>query len=114
VEHRRRVPPRLFDLLSPRKTCGQRWGWTADKTLAIGQELYDGEGKKVITYPRGRGPPSQREPDRRPAGHRRRHDPARGFAHLEINRPVIRRGKFGHFCDKALDGAPAVRTDLTQ
>jgi hypothetical protein len=24
------------------KTCGQRWGWTADKTLSVTQELYDG------------------------------------------------------------------------
>ena len=52
VEHRRQAPPRLFDLPSLQKTCGQRWGWTADKTLAIAQELYDGEGKKLITYPR--------------------------------------------------------------
>jgi DNA topoisomerase-3 len=28
----------------------------------------------------------------------------RGFAHLQIDRPVIRRGKSGHFCDKALEG----------
>ncbi len=28
----------------------------------------------------------------------------RGFAHLEIAPPVIRRGKSGHFCDKALEG----------
>ena len=28
----------------------------------------------------------------------------RGFAHLEIDRPVIRRGRSGHFCDKALEG----------
>src|SRR5262245_30828640 len=28
----------------------------------------------------------------------------RGFAHLQIDRSVIRRGKSGHFCDKALDG----------
>ena len=27
----------------------------------------------------------------------------RGFAHLQIDRPVIRRGKSGHFCDKALE-----------
>ena len=42
----------LFDLPSLQKTCGQRWGWTADKTLSIAQELYDGDGKKLITYPR--------------------------------------------------------------
>ena len=57
VEHRRQAPPRLFDLPSLQKACGQRWGWTADKTLAIAQELYDGEGKKLITYPRAEGPP---------------------------------------------------------
>jgi DNA topoisomerase III len=28
----------------------------------------------------------------------------RGFAHLQIDRPMIRRGKSGHFCDKALEG----------
>ena len=52
VEHCRQGPPKLFDLPSLQKTCGQRWGWTADKTLAIAQELYDGDGKKLITYPR--------------------------------------------------------------
>ena len=76
VEHRRQAPPRLFDLPSLQKTCGQRWGWTADKTLAIAQELYDGEGKKLITYPRAEARHLSREPDRRRAGHRRRHDPA--------------------------------------
>jgi DNA topoisomerase-3 len=34
------------------KTCGQRWGWNADKTLSVAQELSDGDGKKLITYPR--------------------------------------------------------------
>jgi len=104
VEHRRQAPPRLFDLPSLQKTCGQRWGWTADKTLAIAQELYDGEGKKLITYPRAE------------ARHLTENQIAdvptivaamtrlRGFAHLKIDRPVIRRGKSGHFCDKALDG----------
>jgi DNA topoisomerase IA len=28
VEHRRQGPPRLFDLPSLQKACGQRWGWT--------------------------------------------------------------------------------------
>jgi DNA topoisomerase III len=104
VEHRRQAPPRLFDLPSLQKTCGQRWGWTADKTLAIAQELYDGEGKKLITYPRAEA--------RHLAENQTADVPAivaamtrlRGFAHLEIDRPVIRRGKSGHFCDKALEG----------
>jgi DNA topoisomerase-3 len=52
VEHRRQGSPRLFDLPALQKTCGQRWGWNADKTLSVAQELYDGDGKKLITYPR--------------------------------------------------------------
>ena len=104
VEHRRQAPPRLFDLPSLQKTCGQRWGWTADKTLSVAQELYDGEGKKLITYPRAEA--------RHLAENQISDVPAivaamtrlRGFAHLQIDRPVIRRGKSGHFCDKALEG----------
>ena len=104
VEHRRQAPPRLFDLPSLQKTCGQRWGWTADKTLSIAQELYDGEGKKLITYPRAEA--------RHLAENQIGDVPAivaamtrlRGFAHMQIDRPVIRRGKSGYFCDKALEG----------
>ncbi|MEE9475434.1 MAG: DNA topoisomerase, partial [Roseateles sp.] len=104
VEHRRRGPPRLFDLPSLQKTCGMRWSWTADKTLSIAQELYDGDGKKLITYPRAEA--------RYLAENQTADVPAtvaamtrlRGFAHLQIDRPVIRRGKSGHFCDKALEG----------
>ncbi|MEK4032384.1 DNA topoisomerase [Methylocystis sp. IM3] len=104
VEEKRQAPPRLFDLPSLQKTCGQRWGWTADKTLAIAQELYDGDGKKLITYPRS---------EARYLSENQIHDAVatvaaltrlRGFAHLEIAAPVIRRGKSGHFCDKALEG----------
>ena len=104
VEHRRQAPPRLFDLPSLQKTCGQRWGWTADKTLSIAQELYDGSGKQLITYPRAEA--------RHLAENQIADVPAivaamirlRGFSHLEIDPPVIRRGKSGHFCDKALEG----------
>ena len=104
VEHRKQAPPRLYDLPALQKTCSQRWGWTADKTLAIAQELYDGDGKKVITYPRAE------------ARHLAENQIAdvgpivaamlrlRGFAHLAIDPPVIRRGKSGHFSDKALEG----------
>ena len=104
VEHRRQGPPRLFDLPSLQKTCGQRWGWTADRTLAVAQELYDGEGKKLITYPRAEA--------RHLAENQITDVPTivaaltrlRGFAHLQIDPPVIRRGKSGHFSDKALEG----------
>lgn len=104
VEHRRQAPPRLYDLPALQKTCGQRWGWTADKTLEIAQALYDGDGKKLITYPRAE------------ARHLAENQIAdvgtivaamtrlRGFAHLDIDPPVIRKGKPGHFCDAALEG----------
>ena len=104
VEHRRQGPPRLYDLPSLQKACGQRWGWGADKSLAVAQELYDGEGKKLITYPRAEA--------RHLTENQITDVPVivsamlrlRGFAQLVIAPPVIRRGKTGHFCDKALDG----------
>ena len=104
VKHRRQSPPRLFDLPALQKTCGQRWGWNADKTLSVAQELYDGDGKKLITYPRA---------EARYLSENQIGDVPtivgallglRGFAHLEIGKPVIRRGKSGHFNDKALEG----------
>lgn len=104
VENRRQAPPRLYDLPALQKTCGQRWGWTADKTLEIAQALYDGEGKKLITYPRA---------EARHLSENQIADVApiiaaltrlRGFAHLQIDPPVIRKGKAGHFCDAALEG----------
>ena len=104
VEHRRQGPPGLFDLPALQKTCGQRWGWNADKTLAVAQELYDGGGKKLITYPRAEARYlSESQVDDVPAilGPLLR---LRGFAHLEIDKPVIRRGKSGQFHDKGLEG----------
>lgn len=104
VEHRHQGPPRLFDLPALQKTCGQRWGWNADKTLSVAQELYDGDSKKLITYPRaearylsenqiGDGPTIVGALVR-----------LRGFAHIEVGVPVIRRGKSGHFYDHGLKG----------
>lgn len=104
VRDRRQGPPRLFDLPALQKTCGQRWGWNADKTLSVAQELYDGDGKKLITYPRAEA--------RYLTENQIGDVPTivasllglRGFAHLEIGKPVIRRGKSGHFNDKGLEG----------
>ena len=104
VEEKRQAPPKLYDLPSLQKTCGQRWGWTADRTLSVAQELYDGDGKKLITYPRAEARYlSENQIADVPAivGALTR---LRGFAHLDIARPVIRKGKSGHFCDKALEG----------
>src|SRR5215213_3670988 len=104
VEHRHQGPPRVFDLPALQKTCGQRWGWNADKTLAVAQELYDGDGKKLITYPRAEARYlSENQIGDVPTiiGALVR---LRGFAHIEVGTPVIRRGKSGHFYNKGLEG----------
>ena len=70
----------------------------------MAQALYDGDGKKLITYPRAEA--------RYLAENQIDDVPAiiaamtrlRGFAHLRIDPPVIRKGKAGVFCDAALEG----------
>ena len=52
IEDKRQGPPKLHDLPSLQKLCSSRFGWLASKTLEVAQELYDGQGKKIITYPR--------------------------------------------------------------
>jgi len=102
VKQCRQAPPKLFDLPSLQKTCGQRWGWTADKTLSIAQELYDGDGKKLITYPRAEArylTENQIGDVPIVASALTR---LRGFADLDVSQPVIRRGKSGHFCEVSM------------
>ncbi len=43
-------PPKLFSLSELQKACNRRFGWSADKTLSVAQELY--ETYKLTTYPR--------------------------------------------------------------
>lgn len=50
VERKREGPPSLFSLSGLQKACSARFGWTADKTLAVAQALY--ETHKATTYPR--------------------------------------------------------------
>ncbi|MBB5694671.1 type IA DNA topoisomerase [Muricoccus pecuniae] len=106
VEDKRQSPPRLHDLPSLQKLCGSRFGWSAARTLEVAQQLYDGEGKKVITYPRAetRYLPENLIPDvpRIVAGLR----VGRAFAEVPVpDPPVIRRGAGGPFHDKGLAGA---------
>jgi hypothetical protein len=42
------LSPKLHDLPLLQKLCSSRFGWPAAKTLEVAQELYDGQGKKVI------------------------------------------------------------------
>ncbi len=106
VEDGRQRPPRLHDLPSLQKLCGARFGWTAAKTLDVAQELYDGEGKKILTYPRAevRYLPESAAADapRIVAGLRA----GRSYADIPVPAPpLIRKGRNGAFHDKGLEGA---------
>ncbi|UGY26674.1 DNA topoisomerase [Bradyrhizobium septentrionale] len=106
VEDKRQVPPKLHDLPSLQKLCGSRLGWSASKTLEVAQELYDGQGKKIITYPRAevRYLPQNLMSDvpRIVAGLR----VGQSFSAIPVPEPpVIRRGAGGTFYDKGLEGA---------
>jgi DNA topoisomerase-3 len=106
VEDKRKGPPKLHDLPSLQKLGSSRFGWSATKTLEVAQELYDGQGKKIITYPRAE---VRYLPESLIA------DVPRIVAGLQVGQsfkaipvpdpPVIRRGASGHFHDKGLEGA---------
>ena len=106
VEDKRQRPPKLHDLPSLQKLCGSRFGWPAAKTLEVAQELYDGQGKKIITYPRAevRYLPESLIADvpRIVAGLR----VGQAFSTIPMPEPaVIRKGASGSFHDKGLEGA---------
>ena len=106
IEDKRQRPPKLHDLPSMQKLCSSRFGWSAAKTLEVAQELYDGQGKKIITYPRAevRYLPESLIPD-----------VPRIIAGLQVGQtfraiavpdpPVIRKRAGGSFHDKGLEGA---------
>jgi DNA topoisomerase-3 len=106
VEDKRQGPPKLHDLPSLQKLCSSRFGWLASKTLDVAQQLYDGAGKKIITYPRAEVrylPQSQiADVPRMVAGLQA----GQSFGAIPVPQPpVIRRGASGAFCDKGLEGA---------
>lgn len=106
VEDKRQAPPKLHDLPSLQKLCSSRFGWSAARTLEIAQELYDGQGKKIITYPRAE---VRYLPENLIA------DVPKIVAGLQVGQsfkaipvpdpPVVRRGAHGHFHDRGLEGA---------
>jgi len=106
VEDKRQGPPKLHDLPSLQRLCGSRFGWSASKTLEVAQELYDGQGKKIITYPRAevRYLPESLIPDAPKIVAGLRVDQSFG-AIPAPDTPVIRKGASGAFHDKGLDGA---------
>ena len=106
VEDKRQRPPRLHDLPSLQKLCSARFGWPASKTLDVAQELYDGAGKKILTYPRAevRYLPESAIADvpKIVAGLRA----GRSYAAIPVpSPPAIRKGRNGAFHDKGLEGA---------
>ena len=105
VEEKRQGPPKLHDLPSLQKFCSSRFGWPAAKTLEVAQELYDGQGKKIITYPRAevRYLPESliKDVPRIVAGLR----VGRSFSAIPVPEPpVIRKGASGTFYDKGWQG----------
>ena len=106
VEDKRQRPPRLHDLPSLQKLCSARFGWSASRTLEVAQELYDGTGKKILTYPRAevRYLPESAIADvpKIVAGLRA----GKAYAAVPVpSQPVIRKGRNGSFHDKGLEGA---------
>src|SRR5712672_529570 len=106
VEDKRQGPPKLHDLPSLQKLCSSRFGWPAGKTLEVAQELYDGQGKKIITYPRAEVrylPQSLISDVPRIVGGLRL---GQSFSAIPVPEPpIIRRGASGTFHDKGLEGA---------
>ena len=105
VEEKCQAPPRLHDLPTLQKLCGSRFGWSAARTLEVAQELYDGEGTKLITYPRAesRYLPESLIPDvpKIVAGL----TGGKTFGSLRMPpEPIIRGGNQGHFWNKGLEG----------
>ena len=106
VEDKRQRPPRLHDLPSLQNLCSARFGWSASRTLEVAQELYDGAGKKILTYPRAevRYLPESAIADvpKIVAGLRA----GKAYAAVPVpSPPVIRKGRNGSFHDKGLEGA---------
>src|SRR5258708_7496170 len=117
VEEKRQGPPKLHDLPSLQKFCSSRFGWPAAKTLEVAQELYDGQGKKIITYPRAevRYLPKSliKDVPRIVAGLR----VGKSFGAIPVSPPpVTRKGATATSYNKTLDGAihhPATPTPTT-
>ena len=105
VEDKRQRPPGLHDLPSLQKLCSARFGWSASRTLEVAQELYDGAGKTIITYPRAevRYLPESALADvpKIVAGLQA----GKSYGAISVpSPPVLRTGRNGSFHDKGLEG----------
>jgi len=104
AERKKQGPPKLLDLTALQATASARFGWSGEKTLDIAQKLYS--ERTLITYPRGEAkylPENNIQDVPKLLGALLRLGEFSGHARL-LGSPVIRKGKSGHFCDKALEG----------
>ncbi len=100
-EEKRQAPPKLNDLPTL-QIRASRWGWTAKKTLDVAQALY--ETHKITTYPRAENRYlPEVEIENAPA--MLAGLSALGKLGVSYQTPIIRKGKSGHFSDKALEGS---------
>lgn len=104
AERKKQGPPKLFDLTALQSACSSRFGWSGDRTLSVAQKLYS--ERTLITYPRGEAkylPENNIKdiPTLLPA--LLKLGAFNAYRDL-LSSPQARRGKSGHFSDKALDG----------
>lgn len=100
-EEKRQAPPKLNDLPTL-QIRASRWGWTAKRTLEVAQALY--ETHKITTYPRAE---NRYLPEVEIVNAPAMLKGLCGLGKLDVSyrTPVIRKGKAGHFSDKALEGS---------
>lgn len=104
AERRKQAPPKLFDLTALQSAASARFGWSGDKTLSVAQALYS--ERTLITYPRGE---AKYLPENNINDIPRLVPALIGLpdyaSHAPLVRqPTVRKGKSGHFSDKALEG----------
>ncbi|MCE6959249.1 recombinase RmuC [Cereibacter sphaeroides] len=104
AERRKQAPPKLFDLTALQSTASARFGWSGDKTLDVAQKLYS--ERTLITYPRGEAKylPENNIGDIPKLVPALLKLPDYGQHAPLLREPVVRKGKSGHFSDKALEG----------
>lgn len=98
------APPKLFDLTALQSAASARLGWSGEQTLKVAQRLYSEH--TLITYPRGE---AQHLPENNIPDVPRLVGALTGLKAFAPHKallasPIVRKGKDGHFSDKALEG----------
>lgn len=104
-EKKRQGPPKLFDLSAMQAACSSKFGWSGEQTLNVAQSLY-ASPHHILTYPRGEAQylPENDIPNvPQLVSSLLQVGPFAKHADI-LAKPQVRKGKSGHFSDKALDG----------